>query len=156
MRRLPEKDPPRKRKVIKNTNQNYLSWLLGIEVPGRGKYLPLKSNEIKYFYELVKEETHEKSLKIIMQEKSKKRNGLPSIIFSILWFKFNTMESTLNFRAVISYQILFSVCCCFQFSPALYASNNLSPWNNTPCVRMYYCATSLRNHRLFLIPQFEL
>ena len=45
----------------------------------------------------------------------------------------------------------------FKFFLALYASNNLSLWNNTrPCVRIYYCATSLRNHRLFLIPHFEL
>ena len=36
MRRTHEKDPPRIRRAIKNTNQNYLSWLLGNEVPGRG------------------------------------------------------------------------------------------------------------------------
>ena len=80
MRRPPEKDPPRIRKVIKNTNQNYLSWLLGNGVPGKGTYLPLKSNEIKYFYELVKEDSHCKSmkimiesLKVMMQDKSKEK-----------------------------------------------------------------------------------
>ena len=41
--------------------------MLGNEVPGRGTYLPLKSNEIKYFYELIKEERREKSLKIMIK-----------------------------------------------------------------------------------------
>ena len=36
-------------------------------VSGRGTYLPLKSNEIKYFYALTKEERHEKSLKIMIK-----------------------------------------------------------------------------------------
>ena len=71
MRRTHEKDPPRIRRAIKNTNQNYLSWLLGNEVPGRGGGGALKSHEIKYFYELEKEECNEKSLKIMMQYKSK-------------------------------------------------------------------------------------
>ena len=48
-----------------------------------------------------------------------RKYGLPSIIFSILWFIFNAMEFTLYFRAVISYQSLFSVRCCFQIFPAL-------------------------------------
>ena len=76
MRRTHEKDLPRIRRAIKKTNQNYLSWLLGNEVPGRGG--ALKSHEIKYFYELEKEERKEKSfkimiksLKIMMQYKSK-------------------------------------------------------------------------------------
>ena len=76
MRKTHKKDPPRIRRAIKNTNQNYLSWLLGNEVPGRGG--ALKSHEIKYFYELEKEERNEKSLKVmikslknIMQYKSK-------------------------------------------------------------------------------------
>ena len=54
--------------------------MLGNEAPIRGTYLPLKSNEIKYFYELEKEENHEKSLKImikslkiLMQDKSKEK-----------------------------------------------------------------------------------
>ena len=68
MRRSHERDPPRIRRVIKkNANQNYLSWLLGNKVPGRGTYLPLKSNEIKYFYELIKEERREKSMKIMIK-----------------------------------------------------------------------------------------
>ena len=50
-----------------NTNQNYLSWLLGNKVPGRGGGDALKSHEIKYFYELEKEECNEKSLKIIIK-----------------------------------------------------------------------------------------
>ena len=62
-----ERDPPRIRRVIKNTNQSYLSWLPGNEVPGGGTYFPLKSNEIKYFYELIKEERCEKSLKIMIK-----------------------------------------------------------------------------------------
>ena len=65
MRRTHEKDPPRIRRAIKNTNQNYLSWLLGNEVPGRGG--ALKSHEIKYFYELEKEEWNEKSVKIMIK-----------------------------------------------------------------------------------------
>ena len=55
--------------------------MLGNEVPGLGPYLPLKSNEIKYFYELIKEERREKSLKIMtkylkimMQYKSKEKD----------------------------------------------------------------------------------
>ena len=67
MRRTHEKDPPRIRRAIKNTNQNYLSWLLGNEVPGRGGGAALKSLEIKYFYELEKEEWNEKSLKIMIK-----------------------------------------------------------------------------------------
>ena len=67
MRRPHERDPSRIRRVIKNTNQNYLSWLLGNEVPGQGTYLPLKPNEIKYLYELIKEERREKSLKIMIK-----------------------------------------------------------------------------------------
>ena len=85
-----------------------------------------------------------------------RKYGLPSIFFSILWFIFNAMEFTLYFRAVISYLSLFSVRCCFHIFSRVAASNNLSFWNNTPCVRIYYCAISLRNHRLFLIPHFEL
>ena len=50
----------------KNTNQNYLSWLLGNEVPGRGGGA-LKLHEIKNFYELEKEEWNEKSLKIMIK-----------------------------------------------------------------------------------------
>ena len=69
MRRTHEKDLPRIRRTIKNTNQNYLSWLLGNEVPGRGG--ALKPHEIKYFYELEKEDRNKKSLKIMMQYKSK-------------------------------------------------------------------------------------
>ena len=45
--------------------------MLGNEVPGRGGGAALKSLEIKYFYELEKEEWNEKSLKIMMQYKSK-------------------------------------------------------------------------------------
>ena len=46
--------------------------MLGNEVPGRGGGVDaLKSHEIKYFYELEKEECNEKSLKIMMQYKSK-------------------------------------------------------------------------------------
>ena len=41
--------------------------MLGNEVPGRGTCLALKSNEIKYFYELIKEERREKSLKIMVK-----------------------------------------------------------------------------------------
>ena len=123
----------------------------------------LKSHEIKYFYELEKKERNEKSLKIMikplkimMQYKSKENMDYrPSITFSILWFIFNAMEFTLYFRVVISYQSLFSVR-CFQIFSRVAASNNLSFWNNTPCVRIYYCTISLRNHRLFLIPHFEL
>ena len=51
----------------KNTNQNYLNWLLGNEVPGRGGGGALKLLEIKNFYELEKEEWNEKSLKIIIK-----------------------------------------------------------------------------------------
>ena len=51
----------------KNTNQNYLSWLLGNKVPGRGGGGALKSHEIKYFYELEKEEWNEKSVKIMIK-----------------------------------------------------------------------------------------
>ena len=36
-----------------------------------------------------------------------------------------------------------------QFNGALF---EVSP----PCVEIYYCASSLRNHSLFLIPHFEL
>ena len=71
MRRTHEKDPPRTRRAIQNTNQNYLSWLLGNEVPGRDGGGALKSHEIKYFYELEKEEWNEKSLKMMMRYKSK-------------------------------------------------------------------------------------
>ena len=28
--------------------------------------------------------------------------------------------------------------------------------SNIPCAGIYYCATSVRNHKLFLIPHFEL
>ena len=48
-------------------NTNYLSWLLGNKVPGRGGGGALKSHEIKYFYELEKEEWNEKSLKIMIK-----------------------------------------------------------------------------------------
>ena len=65
MRRTHEKGPPGIRRAIKNTNQNYLSKLLGNEVPGRDG--ALKSHEIKYFYELQKEERNEKSLKIVIK-----------------------------------------------------------------------------------------
>ena len=67
MRRTHEKDPPRIRRAIKNTNQNYLSWLFGNEIPVRVGGGALKSHEIKYFYELDKEEWNEKSLKIMIK-----------------------------------------------------------------------------------------
>ena len=68
MRRTYEKDPPRIKRTIKNANQNYLSWLLGNDVPGRGGGGgALKQHEIKYFYELEKDERNEKSLKIMIK-----------------------------------------------------------------------------------------
>ena len=144
--------------------------MLGNEVPGRGTYLPLKSNEIKYFYELIKEERREKSLKIMMkylkimiQYKSKENMDHHRLfyrycdlnltswgsLFFFFFFSIRGMGFTLNFGAAISYQSLFSVV-VFKIFPWLYASNN------TPYVRIYYCTTSLCNHRLFLIPHFEL
>ena len=65
MRRTHEKDLPRIRRAIKSTNQNFLSWLLCNEVPGWDG--ALKSHEIKYFYELEKEDRNEKSLKIMIK-----------------------------------------------------------------------------------------
>ena len=89
--------------------------MLGNEVPGWGTYLPLKSNEIKYFYELMKEERREKSLKIMIHYKSKENmdySRLSSRYCDLNWTPW--LEFTLDFHALISYQSLFSVCCCFQ------------------------------------------
>ena len=115
MRRPHERNSLRIRSNKKNANQNNLSWLLGNEVPGWGTYLPLKSNEIKYFYELIQEERREKSLKIMIQYKSKENMDYSRLFSGYCdlnltpWLKF-----TLYFHTVISYQSLFSVCCCFQ------------------------------------------
>ena len=65
MRRTHEKDPPRLRRVIKK--YELIELIASQRVPGRGSYLPLKSHKIKYFYELEKEERHEKSLKIMIK-----------------------------------------------------------------------------------------
>ena len=102
-------------------------------------------------------EDHNKIFENYDAVQKQRKYGLPSIILSILWFKFNATEFTSYFHAVnflsksLSCLMLFS-----KFFPAFYASNNLSLWNNTPCVWIYYCAISLRNHRLFLIPHFDL
>ena len=59
-------------------------------------------------------ENHDKIFENHDAVQKQRKYGLPSIIFSILWLKFNAMEFTLYFREVISYQSLFSVCCCLQ------------------------------------------
>ena len=89
--------------------------MLGNEVPGWGTYLPLKSNEIKYFYELIKEERREKSLKIMIQYKSKENMDYSRLFSRYCDLNLTPwLEFTLYFHAVISCQSLFSVCCCFQ------------------------------------------
>ena len=94
-------------------------------------------------------ENHDKIFENRDTVEKQRKYGSTSIILSILQFIFNVLKFTLNFRAAISYQSLFSVA-VFKISSWLYASNI------TVCIRIYYCATSLRNNRLFLIPHFEL
>ena len=66
------------RRVTKKCKSKLFELIAWQRVSGRGTYLPLKSNEIKYFYALIKEERREKSLKtmikylkIMIQYKSK-------------------------------------------------------------------------------------
>ena len=114
MRRTHEKDPPRIRSAIKSTNQNFLSWKClrwCTKITWNKKFLWARERreEWKIF------ENHVKIFENHDAVQKQRKYGLPSIIFSILWFIFNAMEFTLYFRAVISYQSLFSVRCCFHF-----------------------------------------
>ena len=142
----------------------YKQWFLGAPYvrsffvsSGWSRYPPptkIKSNQIFLWANIRRVawkifENHDKIFENRDAVEKQRKYGSPSIILSILQFKFNVMKFTLNFRAAISYQSLFSVA-VFKISPWLYASNI------TVCIRIYYCATSLRNHRLFLIPHFEL
>ena len=124
--------------------------------PAKGTNLLLKSNEIKYIYELVKEERHEsslkiliKSLKIVIHYKIKEIMD-KGPLFS--WYFDSSLTPWSSFyifaqQFLIKVSFLFVV--VFKISPAIHASNN------TPCVGICYCATPLRNHRLFLIPHFD-
>ena len=156
MRRPHERDPPKIRRVIKKykwKSFELIAWQRGTW----SRYLPptkIKWNKIFLWANKRREawkifENHDKIFENHDTVQKQRKYGSPSIILSILQFKFNVMGFTLNFGAAISYQSLFSVV-VFKIFPWLYASNN------TPYVRIYYCTTSLRNHRLFLIPHFEL
>ena len=95
MRRTHEKDPARIRRGEITWNKIFL-------------WAGERREEWKIF------ENHDKIFENHDAVQKQRKCGLPSNIFSILWFKFNAMEFTLYFRAVISNQGLFSVCCCFQ------------------------------------------
>ena len=113
--------------------------------------------EKKYFYELIKEERLKKSLKIMIkylktmiQYKSKENMDYRRLFSQYCDSNLRPWGWLYIFAQSFLIKISFLFVVVFKISPVLYASNN------TPCVWIYYCATSLRNHRLFLIPHFEL
>ena len=121
MRRPHERNPPRIRRVIKKYKSKWfklIAWQRGIW----SRYLPptkVKWNKIFLWANKRREalkifENHGKIFESHDTVQRQRKYGLLSIIFSIFLFKLNTMGFTLYFRAVISYQRLFSVCCCFQ------------------------------------------
>ena len=121
MRRPHERDPPRIRTVIKK----YTSKLFKLIAWQRGTWSrclpPTKTKWNKIFLWANKRreawkifENHDKIFENHDTVQTQRKYGLLSIIFLILWFKFNAMGFTLYFRAVISYQSLFRVCCCFR------------------------------------------
>ena len=74
--------------------------MLGNEVLGRGTYFPLKSNKIKYFYDLIKEDWREKSLKIMIK-------------YLKIMIRYKSKEN-------MDYRRLFS----------RYCDSNLTPWDS--------------------------
>ena len=91
-----------------------------------------------------------------MQYKSKENMDYRRLFSFYCDSNLTSWSSLYNFVQKFLIKISFRFAVVFKFFPALYASTNRFLWNNTPCVRIYYWATSLRNHRLFLIPRFEL
>ena len=102
----------------KESNKKYKSKLLELIAWQRGtcsRYIP--PTKIKWNKIFLWARERREAWKIFKNHEAvqkQRKYGLPLIIFSILWFKFNVMEFILKFLAVISYQSLFSVCCCFQ------------------------------------------
>ena len=89
-------------------------------------------------------------LKIMIQYKSKENMDYHRLFSRYCDSNLTPLGSLYIFAQYFLIKASFLFVVVFKISPALYASNN------TPCVRTYYCVTSLRNHGLFLIPHFEL
>ena len=121
MRRSHERDPPRIRRVIKKCKSKLFE-LIAWQQGTWSRYLPptkIKWNKIFLWVNKRREawkiyENHDEIFENHDVVQRQRKYGLSSILFSILWFKFNAIGFTLYFRTVISYQSLFSVCCCFQ------------------------------------------
>ena len=121
MRRPHEKDPPRIGRLIKKPKSKLFE-LIAWQRDTWPRYLP--PTKIKWNKIFLWASKRRKAWKIFENQykifenhdivQKQRKYGLPSIIFSIFWFKFNPMKFTLYFCAVISYQSLFSVCCYFQ------------------------------------------
>ena len=114
-RRTHEKDPPRIRRAIKK----YKSKLSELIAWQRGTWSRwwcwcTKITWNKIFLWARERRVQWKIFENHDAVQKQRKYGLPLIIFSILWFKIN---ATLYFRAVISYQSLFSASCCFQIFP---------------------------------------